>query len=271
MHSPQPAGSSESNARTVIRQNLIEHLPMGREEKSILLSAGSRLRFNDMGKPGYWNRGLFDVEYSTCWPDCLEIEPTHHQRQVHVGTHPVAGAGERASLDHRARALGVLRFVKRLRSGEQIESVVSAHTPGNEEIPRVRGQEQVAIEGREHRAAGWRVVVRAANPDHQVAYSLRRERTGKRGEPVHRFSVASPNSGDVPRRRAPGEPSSCRCRTRCSALLRDEGFADGSRGRARPGAANRPPDLPVSSSRLPNVPPPFPHGPRSPSGAADIV
>ena len=186
------------------------------------------------------------------------MSPDTGQVQVHVGTHPVAGTCEPASLDHHAGQPGVVRFVERLRSGEQIESGAPAHTPGGEQVPGVCGQEEVAIEGREHRTAGRRIVVRAPHADDQIAYSPRRESARKRRERVHRLSDASPSTGDVPRRRAPCEPSPCWRRTRCTALLRDEGFAVGSLVRARLRPANRAPDPRISTSPLPTVPPPFP-------------
>ena len=233
-------------------------LPVRREEESILLPADPRLRCNDMGKPRYRNRDLLDFKCPARRPDGFEIEPAHHARQIHVGPHPVAGTCERASLDHRAGQRGIARFIKRFRPGEQLESAAPAHTPRNEQVPGVRGQEEIAIERHQHRTAGRRIVVRAPHADDHVPYALRREGAGKRSEPIHGLSAASPNSGGVPRRRERDEPSSCRHRTRCRESLRDERCAGGSQVRVSTRMGNRSPDSPESSCPLPNVQPLLP-------------
>ena len=69
--------------------------------------------------------------------------------------------------------------------GEQLESAAPAHTPRNEQVPGVRGQEEVTIERHQHRTAGRRIVVRAPHADDHVPYALRREGAGKRSEPIH--------------------------------------------------------------------------------------
>ena len=142
---PARHGLLQSNARIVVGQNATERLPVRREEESILLPANPRLRCNDMGKPRYRNRDLLDFKCPARRPDRFEIEPAHHARQIHVGPHSVAGTCERASLDHRAGQRGISRFIKRFRPREQLESAAPAHTPRNEQVPGVRGQEEIAV------------------------------------------------------------------------------------------------------------------------------
>ena len=122
-----------------------------------------------MGEPRNRYLDLVDFEGPSRAQGSLELEAAHRQRQVHVRALTVARPGKGAPLDNDLRECVVPWNVEQLVPHEQFEPLVLADSPRREQILRIRGQKEVAVEGREHLASRRCVVVRAPHTDDQIA------------------------------------------------------------------------------------------------------
>ena len=163
------------------------------QEQSVFGSSHRCLGFHDVLQRGNRDGHSFDAKQPSRGPDLLELEPGHVEGQVYLEA-LAEGMHQSASGYDLFRQESVERGAQRLVTGE-LEALGAASSPATEQVSRVRGQEEVAIESREYETGGPCIIVGASDPDDDKAHAAGPEALHQSGERVQ--SSPDPSSAGV--------------------------------------------------------------------------
>ena len=139
-------------------QQLPQRFCVRRQKQAILLAAGRRFRFHDVGQPGNRNVDTIDDEHTPFVPDGFEVETGHDERQIDLEIAP-GRSDERPPSDNRI-------------GDELIVTSGFAGIPGPHQVVGIGREKEITILCGEDRRAARREVVCAGHTNQNKTDSV---------------------------------------------------------------------------------------------------